>query len=40
MTEYICLECGGKQYTSNTKSTSPCIYCGGKCEKSHEGEKK
>ena len=29
MTEYICKDCGGKQYTSSTQDNSPCIYCKG-----------
>ena len=33
MTKYICTKCGKDQYTSDTKSTSPCIYCGGKVER-------
>lgn len=36
MTEYICTECQTKQYTSDTKSQSPCIKCGGKVEKVEE----
>ena len=38
MTEYKCLKCGGLQYTQDTHDTSPCIYCGGECEKVKEGE--
>lgn len=30
MTEYICEECKGKQYTSVTDNNDPCIYCGSK----------
>lgn len=36
MTEYICTECKTKQYTSDTKSETPCIKCGGKVEKVKE----
>jgi hypothetical protein len=36
MTEYICLVCHGKQYTSKTDDKDPCIYCGGPCIKSSE----
>lgn len=36
MTEYVCTVCGTKQYTSDTKSTTPCIKCGGKVEKAEE----
>ena len=32
MTEYKCLECGELQYTQDSKSVDPCIYCGGKIE--------
>jgi DNA-directed RNA polymerase subunit RPC12/RpoP len=31
MTEYRCKECGKLQYTADTKSTTPCTYCGGEC---------
>lgn len=41
MTEYICLSCGTKQYTADTKSTSPCINCGSnEVIKNDEGDKK
>jgi DNA-directed RNA polymerase subunit RPC12/RpoP len=33
MVKYICEECGKDQYSADTKSKSPCIYCGGKVKK-------
>jgi len=32
MTTYKCKECGKYQYSADTKSTDPCIYCGGECQ--------
>jgi DNA-directed RNA polymerase subunit RPC12/RpoP len=32
MTKYICNDCGKDQYTADTKSEEPCIYCGGEIE--------
>ena len=32
MTKYTCTVCGKNQYTSDTNSKSPCIYCGGKVD--------
>lgn len=32
MTEYVCTECGTKQYTADTHSETPCIKCGGEVE--------
>lgn len=36
MTEYICKDCNGKQYTSVINCTKPCIYCGSKYVKRSE----
>ena len=36
MIKYICLICKGEQYTADSNSKSPCIYCGGKSVRGDE----
>ncbi len=40
MTKYRCTDCGMLQYTSDTKSKSPCIHCGGKNVKKEDDNEK
>lgn len=39
MTRYKCKDCGEYQYSADTKSQEPCIYCGGECQNEGVAEK-